>query len=138
MGITDQNIEMSRIKVRNPFLRVWLRIPIARQFGWRYLWDEEFRIKIRKRRHNKRKRKLYGANWVTKRVSSISKLVQRDGDICQICFRKLKESEMTVDHITKLAEGPRNHSLENLRILCEPCHVEFHRSEQRQRKVIHR
>ena len=54
------------------------------------------------------------------------KLAQRDGPGCLIC--RWDEGLLTIHHIKKKCHGGTN-SLDNLCLLCEPCHVIWHQNE---------
>lgn len=65
---------------------------------------------------------LRSAEWQSKR----SQVIARDG-CCQSCGRK--KAKMHVHHLTY--DRLYNELLEDLQLLCEACHVELHRREQK-------
>lgn len=109
-------------KIYYELVRYKLMYPYARMFGWRYLWDREFRIKNYNRR-KKHRRKVNGArSRSTQRKRNVKKkLIARDGPMCQWCFTPLR-SDATIDHIKKLSEGGTE-SDENMQLLHIKCHM---------------
>ena len=49
------------------------------------------------------------------------KLYKQQGKCCQLCKNKLEINYVQIDHIKALANGGTN-DIENLQILCKPCH----------------
>lgn len=54
------------------------------------------------------------------------KLAQRDGAGCLVC--RWNEGLLTIHHVKKRCHGGSN-NLDNLCLLCEPCHVLWHQNE---------
>lgn len=48
------------------------------------------------------------------------KVIKRDGQICQKCFKHVPETEIELDHIIPISKGGPT-SVENLRVLCINC-----------------
>lgn len=48
------------------------------------------------------------------------KVIKRDGQICQKCFKYVPESEIELDHIIPISKGGPT-TVENLRVLCFEC-----------------
>ena len=47
---------------------------------------------------------------------------KHDKNVCQLCGKKLKLREVTIDHIIPRSRGG-NHTLLNLMVACQPCNV---------------
>jgi len=51
------------------------------------------------------------------------KVVRRDGQICQKCFKHVPDTEIEFDHIIPFSKGGPT-TVENLRVLCRDCNRE--------------
>lgn len=54
------------------------------------------------------------------RTQTVRALIQRDGDVCQLCFDHLDNKKRTIDHIHPRSLGGTN-ALENLQLVCQTC-----------------
>jgi len=86
--------------------------------GVRYLREPRYRRQVRT---SVRNRHRYGA-FLGNKVSLRDAIIKKRGRCCELCCKRLRYSEMTLDHIVPVSRGGTN-KVKNLRILCEPCHV---------------
>lgn len=70
--------------------------------------------------YKNRKRKKYRVS-----KSLRARVIERDGLVCKLCERPLVVSEVTMDHIVRLADGGPT-TIENLRVACGPCNSTRH------------
>lgn len=86
--------------------------------GWEYIGLRPCLL----RHANNNNRSKYRARLKKATISHVNRLsiIQRDKSICYICFKKLKQREITLDHIKPLAKGG-SHCEENLKVACRPC-----------------
>ncbi len=96
--------------------------PRALKYGFRYYYDEDFRKKKKNREITLRGRKRYGTRFYNNRKNIIKYLIRNYGKKCQLCDRRLKTKEITVDHIVPVSKGG-THDIGNLQILCHTCHT---------------
>jgi 5-methylcytosine-specific restriction endonuclease McrA len=100
--------------------------PYAKEHGFRYYFDTEFRRRISFKRNSYRKkllrRKREGSFSRSKiKVRLKLKLVERDQSDCNICKQPFDMKNLTIDHVLPLFQGG-NSEIDNLQLLCEPCH----------------
>lgn len=50
------------------------------------------------------------------------KVVRRDGQMCQVCAKNVKDNELHLDHIIPVSRGGTSTS-DNLRVLCAECNL---------------
>jgi hypothetical protein len=55
------------------------------------------------------------------------KVVRRDGQICQVCYRNVPDNELEFDHVIPYSKGGPT-TVENLRVLCQECNAHKHDS----------
>lgn len=99
---------------------VLVRIHYARKLGIKYLFLSK--KKIKNRITSLRSRKVYGGSWASNRSQRLRSVKRRDGSKCRWCKTRLKDNEVTLDHIVEKSKGGTNH-VGNLQILCLPCHL---------------
>ena len=102
--------------------------PFAKVYGLRYYWDRDYRRKCRRSFSNRLDTERYGANWQARRRHFIRNLHIRDGMGCNLC--RIIEPVMTIDHIVPLFAGGTN-TLDNVQLLCNACHVEKSKGENK-------
>jgi 5-methylcytosine-specific restriction endonuclease McrA len=48
------------------------------------------------------------------------KVVRRDSQLCQVCFKYVRDNELEFDHIIPVSKGGPT-SVDNIRVLCRDC-----------------
>lgn len=85
--------------------------------------DKKGIVNARTKRGNRRNRKNYGSNYYKKLKQYIRpSLYKKQNGLCKSCFNWFSEKEFEVDHIKKVTEGGEREDLNNLQLLCIPCH----------------
>jgi 5-methylcytosine-specific restriction endonuclease McrA len=106
--------------------------PNACTYGFRYYWDHEYRMyriyKHRKRKEDTKRRKRQGRYFRKHRWEIKQQIIDRDGKICNHCRQPFEWRQLTFDHIIRLEDGGTS-LLENLQLLCVPCHETKTRQE---------
>ena len=70
-----------------------------------------------------RLKRRYGNGYYSSRVYLKTKMIKRDGDVCQICKERFEFKKLSIDHIKQSPINERqDNKIENLRLLCIPCH----------------
>ena len=100
--------------------------PYAHQHGFRYYVDTDFRRRISYRRKNHYKhlvRRQREGSFSRSHVKAKLKLmlVDRDKEFCNLCNKPFLIKNLTIDHVLPLFMGG-NSEINNLQLLCEPCH----------------
>ncbi len=70
--------------------------PKAKKWGWKYLWNLEFRDRCRKKEAHRRGNKKYG-NYQKNAPSIRTALFGRDGNKCCWCDEPMKYKDATID-----------------------------------------
>lgn len=70
----------------------------------------------------------------TRKVNRIL-IIRRDGLTCYLCHKKLSLHEITLDHVIPLNRGGE-HSEDNLRVACRPCHERKDNQPPKERKAV--
>lgn len=112
--------------------------PYARKHGIRYYFDTDFRRKLsykrqqlaRSRQHTVRRKRAGSFNKSAVKAKIKTSLIDRDGLVCNFCREGFVREHLTIDHIMPLFMGGKS-NIENLQLLCEPCHVEKSRNDQK-------
>ena len=106
--------------------------PNACTYGFRYYWDHKYRMycifKHRQRKDNTTRRKRQGRYFRKHRWEIKQQIIDRDGQVCNHCRQPFLWQQLTFDHIIRLEDGGAS-SLENLQLLCVPCHETKTRQE---------
>lgn len=92
---------------------------VTQNVCWKWLTDEEIQAlkEKAKERHEQKKKAAKRKNY----SRSVRKLIYNKGDgRCQLCGRKIKFEDMTLDHIIPLAMNGAD-TLENLQCTCQFC-----------------
>ena len=99
--------------------------PHAREHGFRYYTDTNFRRKISydcKKNIRKHREGAFNRSYVRAKLKT--QLIARDGLGCKSCKQEFDRENLTIDHIIPLFTGGRGSDIKNLQLLCEPCHVQ--------------
>ncbi|RKR79976.1 HNH endonuclease [Mucilaginibacter gracilis] len=99
--------------------------PNARIYGLRYYWDHDYRMYCKwkkcKRKELSIRKKREGRYFRKHRWEIKQQLIDRDGQLCNHCREPFEWRQLTFDHIIRLEDGGTS-VLENLQLLCVPCH----------------
>lgn len=101
-------------------------LPRARRYGIRYLFDKDFRRRMRNREHTLKDREKRGSYIGNARSLKIA-LFRRDGNKCFWCTLPMKFHEATIDHIVPVSVRKDN-SKKNLRLIHDTCRRERDRA----------
>lgn len=102
-------------------------LPKVKKHGLLYLYDREWRKRVRNRIRTLKSRTAYGKNWGRNIFRVKTQLFAWKGNVCFWCGRSMKYNEATVDHIKPVSQGGGN-EIQNLRLIHEPCRVERDRA----------
>jgi hypothetical protein len=109
-----------------PIFSIFAMYPRIKIYGWKYFFNTEYRVSIKKKIENKKQtvkfRTVYGGAYSANKARRVAFLLRRDGKMCQWCFLPLGK-DITLDHIdtSKNKEGRMNSKLNNLRLMHKEC-----------------
>ncbi len=124
MILFGANIRFNRYFVREIyrlFRNLYSTRHRIREYGFRYLYDKEYRRIVKQRIKGKKVRLKYGSGFLSRVPKIKSVLIRRDGRCCDFCLKRFEFLELTVDHVIPISKGGTN-NMDNLRLLCVECH----------------
>ena len=87
-----------------------------------YIYVSKYRLKRRDKLDDKRRNKRHILNRVKKRI------YKKTGGVCSCCGETFPIDELKIHHVIPVAVKPKLIAKEsNLKLMCEDCHVEFHK-----------
>lgn len=89
-----------------------------------YIYVSKYRLKRRDKLDDKRRNKRRILNRAKKRI------YQKNGGVCSCCGKAFPIDELRIHHVVPVAVNPKLIAKEsNLKLMCEACHVEFHKTK---------
>lgn len=87
-----------------------------------YIYVSKYRLKRRDKLDDKRRNKRHTLNRAKKRI------YQKTGGVCSCCGETFPIDALSIHHIIPVSVKPKLIVKENnLKLMCEACHVEFHK-----------